>query len=39
MTEGAELAFFDVDPDRASAVVDCIEQHVAQGHVAAAPWR
>lgn len=39
MTEGAELAIFNVDPDRAPVVVNCIKQRVPQGNVEAAGER
>ena len=35
LTEGAQRAFFDVDPDRAGVVVECIKKHVPQAHVVA----
>jgi hypothetical protein len=39
MTEGAEIASFDVDPDRAPAIVDCIKQRLPQAHVETAAER
>lgn len=39
LTEGAVRAFFDVNPVRASAIVDCIKQHVPQGYVEVASER